>query len=107
MDEKPIDFIKRKFVTADNIIRFDEQFEGYLTTLLERILKKKKATQFYDEFYVCKMPCPGCKSSREDGDPKKWYSNCAGCKGSGIIESYHKFDSSNKCANCGMILSKF
>lgn len=36
-DELPIDFIKRRFVTADNIIRFDEQFEGYLTKQLAKI----------------------------------------------------------------------
>ena len=36
-NEKPIDFIKRRFVTADNVIRFDEQFEGYLTTLLSKL----------------------------------------------------------------------
>lgn len=36
--EKAIDFIKRRFVTADNTIVFDEQFEGYLTTVLNRMI---------------------------------------------------------------------
>ena len=35
-EEKEIDFIKRRFVTADNLIVFDEQFEGYLNTILNK-----------------------------------------------------------------------
>lgn len=51
-NEKQIDFIKRRFVTADNVINFDEQFEGYLTTLLAKL---PQAT-------VIKSVCPNCKA---------------------------------------------
>ena len=41
-----------RFVTADNVINFDEQFEGYLTTLLAKL---PQAT-------VIKSVCPNCKA---------------------------------------------
>ena len=70
INEKPIDFIKRRFVTADNIIYFNEQFEGYLTTLLEKLPQANvsgRSKQFYCWDVAvgeqrCNKQCKACKN---------------------------------------------